>query len=82
MNEKTFAWTNRKLRPCAFCGKSHTFCEVEKLDRVFDSNGENYYQATIFCHFCGATVHDKATDPVLAAEYAINKWEHRADDKP
>ena len=82
MSEKEFAWTNRKHRACAFCGKRNTFCEVEKLDRVFSQDGKNYYRATIHCHFCGATVHDRATDPDLAVEGAFNRWEYRADDKP
>lgn len=80
MSEKDYVWSCKKLRICPFCGKRNTFCDVEKLDRVFDEKGKNYYQATIHCHHCGATVHGRAVDPDLAVDLASNKWEHRVGD--
>ena len=76
-----YAWvSDKKMRPCPFCGKKHTFCTVETTN-ITTVRNEPVFNAVINCHFCGCTVHNLDPDQDVAAKRAREKWEHRAGDE-
>ena len=80
MSIDDFAWTDKRLRPCPFCAKRNTYCKVDLLERVHDTEGNPYHDAVITCHTCGSTVHAMDTNRDRAIEMATDKWQHRAGD--
>lgn len=75
-----YAWTERSMRACPFCGRRKTFCSLKWEERFFAADGRHMITATISCHHCGAEVHDYNPDVEKAVQYATEKWQHRAGD--
>lgn len=76
-----YAWlSEKKMRPCPFCGKKHTFCSINTTN-IETVKKEPVFDAVIVCHVCGCTVHELDMDKERAVSRAKEKWEHRAGDK-
>lgn len=75
------AWTSdKKMKPCPFCGKRNTFCSLTCTGRLFCEDHKPAWDAEVICHFCGARVHAYDSDKDQAAAKARAKWECRAGD--
>ena len=75
------AWSSdKKMKPCPFCGKRNTFCNLQCTGRLFCENGKPAWEAEVICHFCGARVHSYDSNKDCAAAKARKRWETRAGD--
>lgn len=81
MSRDDYAWLDKRLKECPFCGKKNTYCTVELQERVRDTAGNPYYKATVHCHHCGATISEQSINRESAIQFAEDKWQHRAVDE-
>lgn len=77
----SWPWTSdKKMRPCPFCGGKNTFCTIETTN-IETVAKKPVFDAVIKCHICGCTMHHLDPDKDVAVNRAKWSWEHRAGDE-